>query len=56
LGLLIAGPVADALGVQVWYLAGGLATLALGIVGFFIPAVMQIEEQRAGLRKEMAVG
>jgi len=49
LGLLIAGPVADALGVQVWYLAGGLATLALGIAGFFIPAVMQVEERRVRL-------
>lgn len=49
LGLLIAGPVADALGVQVWYLAGGLATLVLGISGFFIPAVMQVEERRVRL-------
>ncbi len=44
-GLVIAGPVADALGVQVWFLIGGAASVLLGIGAFFIPALMQIEEQ-----------
>lgn len=45
LGLTIAGPVADALGVQVWYLIGGIAMATIGIVSFFIPTIMRIEEK-----------
>jgi MFS transporter, DHA3 family, macrolide efflux protein len=43
LSLLIAGPIADALGVRVWYLLGGGATLLIGVVSFFVPAIMHIE-------------
>lgn len=45
LGLIIAGPVADAVGVQFWFVIGGLAMSALGIIAFFVPAIMNIEEQ-----------
>ncbi len=44
LGLTIAGPVADWLGVQTWYLAGGLVTAFVGIFGFFSAALMSIED------------
>jgi MFS transporter, DHA3 family, macrolide efflux protein len=44
LSLLVAGPIADALGVRVWYLLGGAATLLIGIVSFFVPAIMHIED------------
>lgn len=47
LSLAVAGPVADALGVQVWYVVGGLACLLMGIGGYFIPAIVYLEEQRA---------
>jgi len=43
LGLLIAGPLADAVGVRVWYLAGGVVCAAMGLLGFFIPVVMEFE-------------
>lgn len=46
LGLLIAGPVADALGVQSWYVIGGITCALVGVSGFFIPVVMNIEENR----------
>jgi DHA3 family macrolide efflux protein-like MFS transporter len=46
LGMVLAGPVADALGVQVWFVAGGLATALLCAGMFFVPAVMHIEEKR----------
>jgi DHA3 family macrolide efflux protein-like MFS transporter len=46
LGLSIAGPVADAVGVRVWYIAGGIACTVIGVVGFFIPAVLHIEDGR----------
>lgn len=43
ISLLVAGPVADMIGVQAWYLAGGIVCFALGMAGFFIPALANIE-------------
>jgi DHA3 family macrolide efflux protein-like MFS transporter len=43
LSLLIAGPIADRWGVQVWYLVGGAATVLAGLISFFVPAIMRIE-------------
>ncbi len=45
LGLAIAGPVADAIGVQGWYLISGVVCAGLGLAGFFIPALATIEGQ-----------
>jgi DHA3 family macrolide efflux protein-like MFS transporter len=42
--LVVAGPVADAIGVQSWYVIGGLACILMAVVGYSIPAVMNIEE------------
>jgi DHA3 family macrolide efflux protein-like MFS transporter len=44
LSLLIAGPVADALGVRVWYLVGGAATVLAGLISFSIPVIMHVEQ------------
>ncbi len=44
IGLVIAGPVADAMGVRTWYVVGGVVTIVVGFAGFFIPAVRQIED------------
>lgn len=46
IGLLIAGPVADWLGVQSWFVFGGVVTLLMAVAGLFIPAVMGIEDDR----------
>ena len=46
LGLIIAGPVADAFGVTTWYVIAGIVTAFLGVAGFFIPAVVDIEDGR----------
>ena len=52
LSLAIAGPVADRLGLQAWYvMAGGLCLLA-GLAGFLIPAIMNIEENASGSSTE----
>lgn len=45
IGLLIAGPVTDAIGIQVWYVSAGLLCMLAGISAFFVPAVMDIEER-----------
>jgi DHA3 family macrolide efflux protein-like MFS transporter len=47
LGLAIAGPLADRLGVRVWFVAAGVAMVAIGIGALFVPAVMRIEDKAA---------
>ena len=44
LGLIIAGPVADAIGVQSWYVIGGIASILMAVTSFSLPAVMNIED------------
>lgn len=45
IGLAIAGPLANMLGVGIWYVLGGIITLIMGIGSFFVPAIMQIEDR-----------
>jgi len=44
LGLAIAAPVAELLGVSAWYLAGGAACVAMGVTGFLVPSIARIED------------
>jgi len=44
LSLLLAGPIADKLGVRVWYVAGGVLCIIIGLVAFAVPAIMQVEK------------
>lgn len=46
IGLAVAGPVADRLGVQVWYIVGGLVCMGMGALSFFIPSITRMEEHR----------
>ncbi len=46
LGMIIAGPVADALGVRLWYIVGGLGCVLMGGGGFFVPVILHLEEGR----------
>jgi DHA3 family macrolide efflux protein-like MFS transporter len=43
LSLLVAGPIADLLGVRFWFAAAGVACVVIGIGGYFIPALMNLE-------------
>lgn len=45
-GMIIAGPVADAFGVRVWYVVGGVACMLMGVSSFFVPAIVYLEEDR----------
>jgi MFS transporter, DHA3 family, macrolide efflux protein len=45
LGLMIAGPLADRVGIQTWFFLGGALCVLMAIGGLFIPAVMNIEEK-----------
>jgi DHA3 family macrolide efflux protein-like MFS transporter len=42
-GLAIAGPVADRLGVQAWFIIGGTLCMVWGVAMFMTPVVMNIE-------------
>jgi DHA3 family macrolide efflux protein-like MFS transporter len=46
IGLIIAGPIADKLGVQTWFIIGGVVTIVMGISGIFVPAIMHFEDGR----------
>jgi DHA3 family macrolide efflux protein-like MFS transporter len=46
LSLLIAGPLSDAFDIRVWYWLGGALSLLMGVIGFFIPAVVNVENNR----------
>jgi DHA3 family macrolide efflux protein-like MFS transporter len=48
LGMLVAAPVADWLGIQAWYLVGGVVCALMGVSGFLIKAVSTIDEQEPG--------
>ena len=48
LGLLLAGPLSDWLGIRVWFWAGGLICLLIGVGAFFIPTIMNIENNKEG--------
>ena len=47
IGLAVAGPVSDTVGVRPWFVIGGLVTAALGMGSFFMPALMRIEDEAA---------
>ena len=52
LSLAVAGPVADALGVRQWYAIGGAVFALLGIISFFVPAIVNIEKNGNGVEEE----
>jgi MFS transporter, DHA3 family, macrolide efflux protein len=56
IGLMIAGPVADRVGIQVWFLLGGALCVLMAVAGLLIPAVMDIEEKRSVLFDEFSAG
>ncbi len=45
LSLAVAGPLADAFGVQIWFAVGGLVTVLISIGSAFVPAMLYFEEQ-----------
>jgi DHA3 family macrolide efflux protein-like MFS transporter len=46
IGLLIAGPLADTIGPNSWFLVGGVVTTLMGLGGFFVPAILHFEDGR----------
>jgi len=48
ISLAFAGPVSDWLGLQIWYVAAGVLCGVSGVLGFVIPAMVNIEENNNG--------
>lgn len=46
IGLMIAGPVSDKIGIQAWFLFGGSLCAFMAVASLFIPALMNIEEKQ----------
>jgi len=53
LGMAIAGPIADALSVRVWYVTAGVGCLLMGLSAFRVPAIMHLEESGAMRKTEV---
>jgi DHA3 family macrolide efflux protein-like MFS transporter len=43
-GLSVAGPLADVIGIRVWFLLAGVLIIIMGVIGFYVPAVMGMEK------------
>jgi MFS transporter, DHA3 family, macrolide efflux protein len=56
LGLLLAGPVADAFGVQIWFLIGALGLLVIGGIFFLMPSLRNLEDHRFEQPVTAAIG
>jgi DHA3 family macrolide efflux protein-like MFS transporter len=54
LGLLIAGPLSDRFGVQLWYLVGTASILVMSVVMLLTPTILQLEDHRAPQPEAMA--
>jgi DHA3 family macrolide efflux protein-like MFS transporter len=52
LGLAIAGPLADVVGVRAWFISAGIVTGCLSVVGFLVPAILHVEEHASVLEKD----
>jgi DHA3 family macrolide efflux protein-like MFS transporter len=48
LGLLIAGPFSDWLGIRVWFWAGGILCVLIATGAFFVPSIMNVENYEEG--------
>ena len=46
IGLIIAGPISDRMGIQTWFLLGGIVCILMAFIGLSIPAVLNIEQNR----------
>jgi DHA3 family macrolide efflux protein-like MFS transporter len=44
IGLAVAGPVTDRIGIQVWYIVAGALSAAMALWAMFIPAVVHLED------------
>jgi DHA3 family macrolide efflux protein-like MFS transporter len=46
ISMAVAGPIADAWGVRLWYVIGGIGPAVLMVAAFFAPPIMHLEDSR----------
>ena len=51
--LMVAGPVSDTIGIRTWFWFGGVLCLLMGIGAFFVPAIMNVENNRSDKSDEV---
>lgn len=54
LGLLVAGPLSDRFGIQLWFVVGGIICVILVSVMFFLPEVATIDDQLPGYSQALS--
>ena len=54
IGLAIAGPISDLVGIQAWYRTAGIFTMAMAVFALMLPAVMNIETNNPNKPKPAA--
>lgn len=56
IGLAIAGPVSDVIGIQAWFRVAGIFCIGMALLGYMIPAVINIENNNPNkkLEKELS--
>ncbi len=54
-GLILAGPIADIFGIQIWYIMSGGVVSLMGIAGYFIPAILNIESNNGKAAEALGV-
>jgi len=55
IGLLIAGPLSDSIGIRTWYWIAGIFTILMAISGFLIPSVMTVETNHSEMQTSVTV-
>jgi DHA3 family macrolide efflux protein-like MFS transporter len=48
LSMVVAGPVAELLGIRVWYVVAGVVSILMGVGSIFVPVVMHLEDNHNG--------
>lgn len=48
LSLAVAGPVVDVVGIRSWYVVGGILCTAMGLGAFFVPVIVNLEQNHNG--------
>ncbi len=56
ISMLVAAPVAGWISVRGWFILGGLVTAVMGIVSFFVPSLIHIEDKVRNEKLPMTVG
>jgi DHA3 family macrolide efflux protein-like MFS transporter len=55
-GLAIAGPLSDTIGVRTWFLLGGLVTGLMALVSYLTPTIRSLEDRHPGVEPELHAG